>query len=572
MEPLRDYLVSRGLDVWTDENLEPGTSVWFREVDQAIRESRIMLVLMSPHLLEPNPDNPEYGSFVLNEVQQALQLRKKFYTILLDGDEVSAVPLQLKAIQWVDVRGRYVRSVDEVYSRLAQQMANDLGVELKDPPTHQVQVTVEGDVSGTLSVAGGNIFGGLGAPPALAWPEEIGQAFDGLPDPPREGLRDASPISRRYALMLVQRDLLPDAKLREPLSQVLSYMAQHDTDSETKGLAQTVLQALQAARAEAAERARLKQQVDGLLAEARRALKAGDFDAAEAALQQANELAPGDQRISNLRQRVQAARAEAAEQARRRDPILDILPPPFEWCEIPGVSPFRLMTDQGDKGTYDIDPFFMAKYLITFEQFQVFVDDPQGFTNPQWWQGLAAHVSHRAEPGNQRFTHAKNLPRDSVSWYDAVAFCRWLTSRVGYEVRLPTEWEWQWAAQGPDGRAYPWGPEYIQGYANINEETSGVKGGVYLVKTTPVGSYPQGASPYGVLDMSGNVWEWCLNEYDRPENTDLAGDADRVARGGSWIINQDFARAAFRFWFDPDLRRSNIGFRVVVRPPSLSNH
>jgi hypothetical protein len=219
------------------------------------------------------------------------------------------------------------------------------------------------------------------------------------------------------------------------------------------------------------------------------------------------------------------------------DPILDILPTPFEWCAIPA----RQVNIEGQ--AFDVQPFFMAKYQTTYEQFQVFINAADGFHNDEWWLGLAKRES---KPGNHRFTHAENLPRENVSWYDAVAFCRWLSSKVGYEVRLPTEWEWQWAAQGPDGRAYPWGDEYIQGYANIDEKNSGISGGTYLEKTTPVGSYPKGASPYGVLDMSGNVWEWCLNEYDNPGQIETTGNARRVLRGGSWSDADNNARAGYR--------------------------
>jgi hypothetical protein len=241
--------------------------------------------------------------------------------------------------------------------------------------------------------------------------------------------------------------------------------------------------------------------------------------------------------------------------------ILDILPAPFEWCEIPAGR----VEIEGQ--SFDVQPFFMAKYPATYEQFQVFIDAEDGFYNDEWWQGLAKRES---QPGSQRFTHAENLPRENVSWYDAVAFCRWLTSKVDYEVRLPTEWEWQWAAQGPDGLLYPWGPEYIQGYANIDEKNSGVKGGVYLEKTTPVGSYPNGASPYGVLDMSGNVWEWCLNEYDNPGQIDTTGDALRVVHGGSWDNHDNYARATYRYKVWPDSRYRSRGFRVMGFDPVLS--
>lgn len=246
--------------------------------------------------------------------------------------------------------------------------------------------------------------------------------------------------------------------------------------------------------------------------------------------------------------------------------ILSILPPPFEWCKIPTG---QVTLDDDDAETFEIQPFLMAKYPITFEQFQVFVDDPQGFASVDWWEELAVDADYRTTPGNQHFTYTKNLPRENVSWYDAVAFCRWLSVRTGYEIRLPGEWEWQWGAQGPNVWAYPWGDGYNQGYANINEISSWIEGGVYLEKTTPVGSYTQGASPYGVLDMSGNVLEWCLNEYHSPEKIGLAGSANRVLRGGSWGYSHIVALCSFRGRGHPNDRLNSIGFRVVCNPPPL---
>ncbi|MCE7939141.1 MAG: hypothetical protein DYG90_11285 [Chloroflexi bacterium CFX6] len=161
-----------------------------------------------------------------------------------------------------------------------------------------------------------------------------------------------------------------------------------------------------------------------------------------------------------------------------------------------------------------------------------------------------------------------------MSWYDAVAFCRWLTARLraagelaaDREIRLPTEAEWERAARGTDGREYPWGGAFESGRTNI-DETWQQKGPHYLKHTTAVGVYPHGESPVGALDMSGNVWEWCVTEYQSKSDKTVTGNARRVVRGGSWFDGYPCARAAFRFRLDPDYRSGYVGFRVVRAAP-----
>lgn len=121
-------------------------------------------------------------------------------------------------------------------------------------------------------------------------------------------------------------------------------------------------------------------------------------------------------------------------------------------------------------------------------------------------------------------------------------------------------------ARGTDGRLYPWGGEYEPGRANIKETRDDI-GEHALFRTSAVGIYPSGASPDGVLDLSGNLWEWCLNEYDHPERIQTGGDKSRGTRGGSWIDDRYDAYANSPGYFQPQDRDFFLGFRVVCAAP-----
>jgi len=241
---------------------------------------------------------------------------------------------------------------------------------------------------------------------------------------------------------------------------------------------------------------------------------------------------------------------------------------------------------QGKPDKIDYD-FWVAKFQITWAQWKLFLEAKDGYQNPVWWKDLHEDGRKQQQGGaGEQYFKFDNHPAERVSWYDGMAFCRWLdvawkTGRIKlpitlpteYVLRLPVETEWEkaasWDAKAKKARVYPWGDGYQVGYANINETYKGLEVGPhYLQTTTAVGIYPQGVSPCGALDMSGNVWEWCLNEYDSGK-VNVGSNETRGLRGGGWSSNQGAARAAYRNLLNPSYRDDNIGFRVVVAPVSL---
>ena len=150
-----------------------------------------------------------------------------------------------------------------------------------------------------------------------------------------------------------------------------------------------------------------------------------------------------------------------------------------------------------------LSDYYIAKTPVTNAQYEAFVK-ATGHRQPNHWGN--------GQPPKDEADH----PVVYVYWKDAVAYCRWLAEATGKPYRLPTEAEWEKAARGPDGRIYPWGNEWDSKRCNTAE------GGKR--STTPVGAYPAGASPYGVLDMAGNVWEYCATKWGKPYPYDVKED------------------------------------------------
>jgi formylglycine-generating enzyme required for sulfatase activity len=229
---------------------------------------------------------------------------------------------------------------------------------------------------------------------------------------------------------------------------------------------------------------------------------------------------------------------------------------PFVWIS-PG--PF-LMGSDGEKDPHARDAefpqhevvlpgYWISRYPVTWAQFRAFAKAAAGYD----------------ASGKPALENLANRPVSYLIWNYAMAYCQWLDEKTRLQVTLPSEAEWEKAARGTDGRIYPWGDENpTEEMCNFDHNIGG---------TTPVGKYsPQGDSPYGCADMSGNVWEWTRSIFtDYPYEPDdgrenLERGHTRVVRGGSFNGTPRFVRCATRYRVDPSNRLRTLGFRVVVSP------
>jgi formylglycine-generating enzyme required for sulfatase activity len=223
----------------------------------------------------------------------------------------------------------------------------------------------------------------------------------------------------------------------------------------------------------------------------------------------------------------------------------------FDWVTIP-AGEFLMGSDKQKDSMADnnetpqhriyLPEYHIARLPVTNAQYLAFVT-ATGHKSPDRW------ANGRIPDGKE------NHPVVNVFWHDAQAFCKWAG------VRLPSEAEWEKAARGTDGLIWPWGNESPNNkLCNFNSNVG---------DTTPVGKYPDGASPYGCLDMAGNVWEWTSTVYKkypydaRDGREDPDADGNRVLRGGSFGGGRRLVRCACRGWLGPDFRVLDLGFRVV---------
>ena len=236
----------------------------------------------------------------------------------------------------------------------------------------------------------------------------------------------------------------------------------------------------------------------------------------------------------------------------------------IEWVEIP-AGEFWMGVDEGllaNVHRHTLPTFWITKTPITNAQYALFVQDT-GHTPPEHWK------KGRIPVGKEKH------PVVFVSWHDAIAFSAWVTKQIGLSVSLPSEAEWEKAARGTDKRNYPWGNEFDGDKCHVSTSLF-----TPLTDTAPVDAYPDGASPYGVLDMAGNVYEWTRSKWgtgwtyqfgppydaeDGRENyDDIPNDMRFVVRGGSWDMTKIVATVYVRDGLDLNCKDHRTGFRLVM--------
>jgi len=224
-----------------------------------------------------------------------------------------------------------------------------------------------------------------------------------------------------------------------------------------------------------------------------------------------------------------------------------------------------------------IQEFFMAQTPITQAQWRE-VAGWQEREAERWGRELNPNPSHFGDQSD-----SDQRPVERVSWLDAMEFCNRLSQRTGRDYTLPSEAQWEYACRAGTTTPFAFGATLSAELANYDATTTYADGpkGEFREQTTPVGLFP--ANAWGLHDVHGNVWEWCLDHWhDGYAGAPSDGSAwlkpsaseeeSRLLRGGSWYINPGYCRSAYRLHLRPVDADINVGFRVVCLPqgPSLS--
>lgn len=264
--------------------------------------------------------------------------------------------------------------------------------------------------------------------------------------------------------------------------------------------------------------------------------------------------------------------------------------PEIKWEQIPGgkflmgssdsealaiskIDAKRAWTLQREQPQHEVtvESFMISRYPVTVIQFNAFVLADDGYQKDAWWTQDGLLWRNDNSPPNSMLPN--NFPQNCVTWYEAIAFCRWLSYKTNSHIRLPTEAEWEYAARGNNYKQFVWGDEPDNLLANVRDADIGT--------ISPVGCFPEKDSDlrqYHVFDMNGNLWEWCSTiveekdgrffayPYRKDDGREEINGGDqffRATRGGYYDGEWMFARSCYRGRDIPSLRAERQGFRVV---------
>lgn len=410
----------------------------------------------------------------------------------------------------------------------------------------------------------------------LVW--QVPNALEILPEDLRNDLTSDNERVRFYALGAAEK-LIGDEKINSALREVLRQMALNEENMELKQRAMELWARAQYSHAYVPAKSEPSSEIEEVIA------PVVDIQPPESPIRSMTEFVETD---SGFVPRMPAE-------------VSPILMPPPKMVKVPAGA-FLMGTNRTiDKRAYtdEVEQFLshieydyqIARYAVTVRDFRRFID-AGGYHNFDLWtqEGWQEKEDnswlHPRYWNDYKWTGHDDLPVVGVSWFEAYAYIQWLNQQFEYPIlhkfienipqhelnapvtnfivrypgyRFPTEQEWEKASRGPDGRIYPWGNEFDTTLANTQE--NGIN------RTTPTRYHKQGASPYGCVDMAGNVWEWCLTiwseEQAGPQNNDPMGKRSRSVRGGSWCDPSRNARCSCRGWSHPVGRYGDRGFRLA---------
>ncbi|MCL4250054.1 MAG: formylglycine-generating enzyme family protein [Anaerolineae bacterium] len=502
-------------ETWYDQRLYAGQD-WWKEILQRLDWCEGFIYLMSPDSLA--------SEYCQKEYLIAQRIGKPIFPVLIHSE--AQIPEVLAKFQYVDLsRGLTSEGTRALLNAIfvTERNMNFNGRSHRHAPEPRLLTTTGGETGSATATAD------VHDPAAV-----IGKAAEAM----EAGDYDGAVFLLRRALETGYRSRFID--LNGLLNEAEAALERQTRQREIEREYQTI--------AELVKRRRTRAHGCHALAAFRKAVP--DYD---------------PENLYELCADVQAAQAVRPESLPRIASKPRFSLPLLEWCSISGGN--VILSDPTHAGNSAgkslhfagqsqlVEPFRIAKYPVTNTQYQIFVDDLDGYCNPKWW-GYSAFAqawrSSNPKPADSQFK-GEERPRENVTWFEAMAYCFWLSEKMDLPIMLPTKQQWRRAAQGDDGRIYPWGNDFDTSFCNTRESR--------IRMTTLVMRYDRGLSPYGVYDMAGNVWEWCLNSaYD---DLAITTDRPRAVQGGSFIGAHERAQINFSFDLAPDYHYGSIGFRLA---------